>query len=412
MHAMRRPSDNPPARLHGAILPTVLSVSIVMLTILSGLVVLWERESQAFARAQRLRQARADIESAATLYRLHPDDGRLTEADGFLLCDTLPQSRVRLRREPWGLYELLRMATSDSLATGCRLMGAEPDAARTLCYAGGRATVTLAGRTELRGELRLPPNGLAYGRVGSDFFRGHRIPRTAQRRAGPRLPAADAAVGRRIDSLLAAGELLPPSGVPDSLAVPFRSGETLSLRIGDAALGGRTLRGRIVLHGDELRIDSTCRMEHIAIVARKITVAAGARIAVQLFARDTVLVEPRAVLEYPSGIVSGRYAELGERSRISGYVIVRDTAERQEPAVCYRQARTARLRGLLRVEGPAQVQGIVAGCALLRQAVFRSPQGYYKDLLYDCTIIENPVTAQPLGCGAGTGRRKEAAWVE
>lgn len=413
VRAMIRPSNGPCAPLRGAVLPTVLAVSVVMLMALLGLMALWEQEYLLFVRTQRLRQARADIESAATLYRLHPDDERLTAAQGYLLCDTLPQSRVFLRREPWGLYELLHIATADSLAAGCLLTGAEPDAGRTLCYAGGRAAVTLAGRTELRGMLYLPQNGLSYGRMGSDFFRGREVPRTAIHRAASRLPAAAAVVAARIDSLFAAGAHLPQTPIPDSLAVSFRTGGTVCLRIaGDAAIADCALQGRIVLYGDELRIDSTCRMKHLVVVARRITVASGARIAAQLFARDTVVVEPRAVLEYPSGIRSGGYAELGEHVRVNGYVVVCDTVLRSGPQPCYRQARTARLRGLLRAEGAAQVQGIVAGCAMLRRAVYSAPQGYYEDMLYDCTLIENPVTAQPLGLGAGTRRRKEVAWVE
>ena len=61
----------------------------------------------------------------------------------------------------------------------------------------------------------------------------------------------------------------------------------------------------------------------------------------------------------------------------------------------------------------AQVQGIVAGCAELRQAVYFSPQGYYKDMLYDLTLLENSATAQPLWHGGAEAvRRKEAVCVE
>ena len=165
-----------------------------------------------------------------------------------------------------------------------------------------------------------------------------------------------------------------------------------------------------MLYADCLRIDSTCRMEHLLVVARKITVGGGARIAAQLFARDTVVVEARAVLEYPSGIYAGQYAEVGDRAEVNGYAVVRDTVRRKKVSASYRQSRTARLRGLLWVDGVAQVQGIVAGRAVLRQAVYFSPQGYYKDMFYGVTLLENPVTAQPLWLASA--RRKEAACAD
>ncbi len=318
--------------LEGAVLPTVVAAALVMLTATLGLLALWEQETLLFTRTQRLRQARADVESAALLYRLHPDERALTAAGGYLLYDSLPQSRIFVRREPWGLYELLHITTADSLVASSRIVGAEPDPARTLFYADDRTAVTLAGDTRLHGTLRLPQNGLTYGRVGAEFYRGEEVPRTAIRGSARRLPAPSSAAAARIGAL---------------------------------------------------------------------------------FARDTVVVEPCAALEYPSGIYAGRYAELGDRATADGYVIVRDTVRHKKMAASYRQSRTARVRGLLHADGAAQVQGIVAGCAELRQAVYFSPQGYYKDMLYDLTLLENSATAQPLWHGGAEAvRRKEAVCVE
>ena len=381
--------------LAGAVLPTVVAAALEMLTATLGLLALWEQETLLFTRTQRLRQARADVESAALLHRLHPDERALTAAGGYLLYDSLPQSRIFVRREPWGLYELLHITTADSLVASSRIVGAEPDPARTLFYADDRTAVTLAGDTRLHGTLRLPQNGLTYGRVGAEFYRGEEVPRTA--------------IGART----AFAQQLPAAGdLSDSLGVSFRD-PTVALRLGTAEIGGCTLRGRIVLAADELRIDSACRLGNVLVCARKITVGSGARIAAQLFARDTVVVEPCAVLEYPSGIYAGRYAELDDRATADGYVIVRDTVRHKKMAASYRQSRTARVRGLLHADGAAQVQGIVAGCAELRQAVYFSPQGYYKDMLYDVTLLENSATAQPLWHGGAEAvRRKEAVCVE
>lgn len=395
--------------LRGNVLPTVVVVSVVMLTTLLGLVMLWEQESLLFARSRRLKQARADVESAYALWRLHPDNDALTASDGFRLCDSLPQSRVFVGAEPWGLYEAVRVRTADSLITTCRLYGAEPDASNTLFYADNRSAVTLAGQTLLQGALRLPQNGVVYGRVGSDFYRGPQLLRTAILRSESRLPEPDAEVLRRVAALFT------PLGrssdaLPDSLSCSFRCDSAAVFRLGNAEVGDCALRGRVVLYADCLRIDSTCHMEHLLVVARKITVGSGARIAAQLFACDTLVVEPRAVLEYPSGIYAQQYAEVGDRAEVNGYAVVCDTVCRKKITANYRQSRTARLRGLVWVNGVAQVQGIVAGRAFLRQSVYFSPQGYYKDMLYDVTLLKNPVTAQPLWLAAA--RRKEAACVD
>ena len=331
------------------------------------------------------------------------------DVGGVAVQDFAGRARVDIPgREP-----AAHITTADSLVASSRIVGAEPDPARTLFYADDRTAVTLAGDTRLHGTLRLPQNGLTYGRVGAEFYRGEEVPRTAIRSSAAMLPAPSAAVAARIGALFAFAQQLPAAGdLPDSLGISFRD-PTVALRLGTAEIGGCTLRGRIVLAANELRIDSACRLGNVLVCARKITVGSGARIAAQLFARDTVVVEPCAVLEYPSGIYAGRYAELGDRATADGYVIVRDTVRHKKMAASYRQSRTARVRGLLHADGAAQVQGIVAGCAELRQAVYFSPQGYYKDMLYDLTLLENSATAQPLWHGGAEAvRRKEAVCVE
>ena len=399
----------PGTYLPGSVLPTVVVVSVVILTAMLGLVALWEQETLLFARSQRLRQARADAESAYTLWRLHPDNDALTASDGFRLYDSLPRSRVFVTTEPWGLYEAVRIRTADSLITTCRLYGAEPDVSNTLFYADNRSAVTLAGQTLLQGTLCLPQNGLVYGRVGSDFYRGPQIPGAAIRRSDAGLPQPEPTVLRHIAALFAQPPQAPDM-LPDSLFCSFTGDFPAVFYLGNAEIGDCALRGRIVLYADELRIDSTCRLESPLVVARKITVGSGARIAAQLFARDTVVVEARAVLEYPSGVYAGQYAEIGDRAKVNGYAVVCDTVARKKITANYRQSRTARVRGLVWVDGVAQVQGIVAGRAVVRQSVYFSPQGYYKDMLYDVTLLENPVTAQPLWLLAA--RRKEAACVD
>ena len=278
----------PGTYLPGNVLPTVVVATVLMLAGIAGLLALWEHETLLFARSCRLRQARADAESAYALYRLYPACPELTGRDGYLLYDSLPLSRVFVEVRPWGLYETVTVTTSDSLLRVCRLCGAWPDAAKTLFYADGRSAVTLAGKTELHGTLGLPRNGLVYGRVGSDFFCGTEIPRAAIGRSGGGLPEPDADAVTRIAALFAARPRIPHGTLPDSLWHSFLRDSAAVFGLEDAEVGDCSLRGRIVLYADELRIDSACRMGHLLVCARKVTVGCGARIAAQLFALSLI----------------------------------------------------------------------------------------------------------------------------
>ena len=109
-------------------------------------------------------------------------------------------------------------------------------------------------------------------------------------------------------------------------------------------------------------------------------------------------------------IRDSRYIEIGPDSRIEGYAIVDGEGRPDVKRANYRQDRTAVLRGLLWTDGAAQVQGIVSGCMAANRLVYYSPEGYYEDMLYDLTLLENPATAYPLWAETAY-RRKAAGWV-
>lgn len=395
----------------GSALPTVIIVSVIILTLLSGLMFLWEQDTLHCVRMQRLRQAQANVESAYALYRYYSDQLLLSKK--ILLYDTLPQSQIYIDRKYWGLYEAVYVASADSLVTSCRLWGAEPNGENTLSLMENNSALTLAGNTVLQGRLHIPKKGLVYGRLGAKFYHGRKISDKAILDPIISFPTPTLETKIRIDKLWKGATIDYPTNIPDSLTVSFLSNQKINYRINDTVLRDKTIVGHIVMFADELRIDSTCRWNHPLMVARKITIGDGAHLTGQFFARDTIIVGRRAKLEYPSGLWSNRYIELNDYSVVNGFVIVHDTTVRHIPKPCFMQANTARLRGLLLVDGFAQVQGIIAGGAILKQLVYCSNEGFYKNMLYDCTLLENSVTSHPIGYnGVGTGRKKEIVCLE
>ena len=397
--------------IRGSVLPTAIVATMVIAVGMLGLLMLWDQEQMSVLHKTRLRQARADVESAWTLYRLHPDDTCLLDAAGFRLYDSLPRSSVYVEVVPWGVYELVKITSGDSLIRTCRIAGVEPEADKTLYCSDNNVALTVAGDSRLHGMLALPQNGLAYGRMGTEYYRGEPVPQNAVVRSEQSLPYPDEMAVKRVRQLLLREYAAEPI-ISDSIAIPFLSDTVLYLRSDENDLMSCCLSGPVVVFGEEIRIDSTCRLRNVVVCAKKVSVGAGASVSVQIIARDTVIVEPRAILQYPSGVYSQSYAELGDRAVVNGYVIVLATVEHVPQTANYRQARSSRVRGLVYVDGVAQLQGIVTGYACLKSAVYFSAQGYYKNMLYDVTLLENPVTAVPMWIVDGHSHRKEALCVE
>lgn len=379
--------------IRARVLPTVIALSLVVLVAMLGVIALWKQENGKVLRAIYRRTCLANLESVYTLYCNAPNTIDTISGNLLRLYDSVPYGDTHIEVKPWGLYDAVFLATPDSMFRQCRLTGTRPDDT-TLYYADNGSVLTVAGRCELQGKLRLPRNGLRYGRMRDNIYDGNAVPQNKIGRADDRMPAIRQSAIANVRQLLAPDDEEHTS-LPDSVRRSFIRDSTLRLRLGSATVSGCRLCGNIRLYADELHIDSTCRMENIVICARTVSVGDGTRIRAQIFARDTVLIGERCTLEYPSGIYAGSYAEVGGRSTVNGYAIVRAAPSEKQISPSYKQSVTARVRGLLWVEGRVQVQGIVGGKAVLERAYLYTPHGYYKDMVCNVSILENRITALP-----------------
>lgn len=124
------------------------------------------RRLRVLCAAGYLSRQRTYLESAFVLYAA---DSTLAERNGtdgnIQLFDNLPDSRVRITAWPWGLYEAVRVESADPRTVAVRLFGTENPFPQecNFWYATEAPSLTLAGRTVLHGQLRLPRHGVQYG---------------------------------------------------------------------------------------------------------------------------------------------------------------------------------------------------------------------------------------------------------
>ena len=406
--------------IRASVLPTVLLFATWIMLGVLGIIALWEQDRNLFARLNYHRQQRAHLESALRLYEQTENLPSLLDDDASLtLYDSLPSSRVYYDVRPWGLYEAITVENHDRRLHLSRLMGSSraSEVEATFWYVDNRSILTFAGESTLQGQICSPPAGIAYGTVRSVFFSGERIP--AERIASSRdeLPALHPEARSRMEQLGSLrNEESEPISAFDSVTVSFCETEPTVLRADDLPLRHCMLSGQIVLCGESLAIDSTCRLQDVLLVARSVRIGHGFRGRLQIVASDSVVVEERTRLEYPSGIVvlpgnRQRHVALRPGAEVSGYVIVDGDGSTDRDEVNYRQDRTAVVRGLLWVDGMAEWHGIVSGSVFLRRAIYRSPGSSYDDLIYDATLLENPQCGYPFWAGSSWAR-KEVGWLQ
>lgn len=402
---MRRPDK---ITVGGNVLPSVIVVTLLLTLGVLTMLALWDMDSNLFVRNNRIKAWQADIRSALNLYRVHPEIYTNNGESVFALFEGEPLSEVRLEVKPWGLYEIVSVTSIHGNVHGTAMMGAADGYIAGLYYANTGSALTLTGNTNLHGAVHVPRNGVIYGQIQSVFFSGEKISPEKIRVSEKSIPQPQAGRVEEVTRLLA---LLDADGrtplETDSLSVEFYGEEPAVFDVLGDGMELYALSGNIILAADKVKIDASCDLRDIIIIANNITVGNGFKGSAQLFARDTLIVGENVRLEYPSGIYSGNYAEIKDRSVVSGYAIVCGKDKQDIRKANYRQSRLARVRGLLYVDGNAVFQGIVSGAAYLSQSVYYSAEGYYKDMVYDATVLENTEMAMPLWIPADDAARDE-----
>lgn len=396
--------------LEASALPVVLVVSVLILMGIFALMEYWRIGRSECARYHFERQQQVHIESA---YVLYSNDSFLAQKmetkEGYKLYGE-ETSRIYMQTEDWGLYEVVRISDSRGKNETVRLLGNGRAAfcPAVLWVCDLSPVLSLAGESVIKGESYVPSGKVAYTSWESVFFQGEKIAETELKESGRDLPEARAAAWQCVEkwtSFSQPEEAVETAGETEN---SFRQ-PALELRAGKK-LAGVKLKGHIVVKSEEfLEIDSCCELTDVIVVAPSVHIRAGFQGNLQVFATDTVIVGERVRLSYPSGIfLDARKGEgrvhVGETARISGYVIALGNDKKlARPLYC--QQRSASIRGMLYVNGIAQLEGKVEGCAWLRHCYYFTPSGYYPDLLLHVLLSENRRIAYPFWLPAPYGKK-------
>lgn len=369
-----------------------IGVSLVMLLRNSELMMVWDH--------QRHAQQKANLISAITRYcqdsTLNTDLRRDTTLRLFPEEDS---SWVTIQSCRWGLYEMLEITAGQQRASCLLGKTAESYYKAGLYIPDGQHILSIAGNTCLEGKLYLGKNGISYARIKSEFFNGTSVVPSQIYLSEKEFPVLEPETKTHVRDLFAYPvKALPLSGISgeESFSVPV-----VYRHIG-AEIEEMNLSGRFVLYADDtLYIRGNNRLQGIIVVARKVRISQGFKGRLQIFARDSIVMENSVHLLSGSGLwvngeLPGRSIRLGEECMVEGYVVVMGNSLKQEhPVPHYFQPISSVVKGLVYVDGTAHIKGSIRGCLYARKLCYFASEGYYPDLLYEVTLCRNGEVVYP-----------------
>ena len=379
-----------------SVLATVLVVSTLLLLGVLMVIELWNFDLVRYNLYHQGEQARANVESGFLLYSRDSTLSYRWEGDSsVLLFGQREDSRVRYSRQRWGMYEVVGVQSGRHCSV--RLLGKKAE-------------------TFAEGDVYLPRNGISYTQLRSEFFKGRALDKKQIKTSEERLPPLDEESRDVVNGLLDyAGERewLENGSV---LQRGFRE-PVVRVEVGEY-LSGVRVSGPVILYASSmLFVEENNRLENVIIVGDRVEFADGFSGCVQVFARDTILLGNQVCLKAGSGLYVRQEEEkgfirLGEECEVNGYVIAgAKVSEGEQKQLLYYQPESSRVRGLLYVDGIAEVHGFVTGSLYARECYYFAPEGYYSGILYNAVLPGNPGGVYPLWM-RGPYERREVKWLD
>ena len=339
-----------------ASLPTTLVVSTLMLLSVMGIFLMWDRSNSEISSSHYKMQQIMNLESAVTLYCQDSTlVGRLSKDSTIQLYDDKKSSVVKIRVTPFGLYEKIKVSSDEGrfqkvAVVGSANIGYENP---TFYMSDNYSPLSITGNSNLFGDVYIPKYGVSYNQMQYEVFSGERV---------------------KPENLKIAKNELPATIIRE----PFSFEEELIV------------------------ISKYMVLEDTIIVAKTIVVESGFVGTVQLMACDTVIIDSLVTLKYPSGIYltkdnPDRFVEIRKDSEISGYVVIERCESRsQRSKANFKNDIKSDVKGLVYINGVAQIQGVVTGKVFCDEFSLFTKDGSYQNTIYNLTVLENSEITYPI----------------
>lgn len=400
------------------ILPTVLVLGTVMLLGVLICIDLYDMKWRLSAGNYAELQRNAWIESALLLYQMDSTLWDKPDKDNsMILFEDSKQSTVNITRQSWGLYELVFAKTYDKKLQRICMMGYNVDTLSTpaLYMCDNNQALTLTGNSNLKGLACLPEAGILYSQIESAFYKGQYLDNSYIRRSSSGMPACgtSAVVCKLLDKDISQLQVQALNKV--TLKVPFTE-NTLFIKTND--IYDSSIKGNVVIYSDNcIDLYRNTYIEDVLLFAPKVKIHNGFRGALQIVSTDSVIIDNDVTLNYPSGVFmpeggSESYIEIGAKSQLNGYVIFCQKAEPDEEKLSphYFQNDSTHIRGLVWVDGISQIHGGISGSLYSSNLNYYTPQGFYRNTLYNTKIYGTDVMAYPLWLKSNN-KKKIIKWV-
>lgn len=391
--------------LNAGALQLVLLISAYILLIISGFILLYTNFGQMLKQVDFLKKQSSYIESALVIYE-NSEDYIIDFNNEYpiLLFDELEQSKVFHKAEPWGLYINLKLQNFNKKITYNYLMGVQPEYIKKAALnINNPNPLFISGNTSIDGNIVLSHRGLKHEQIEGIPFSGNRITDNSVVIEKKYLASIDS-IYKKIESDKTLSNLSLESiqtSLLQGISQPFDSDCALEITSNELYLQNASIKNKVIIHSDKIIIDSSSTLENIIVYANYAHIESGFQGSLQLFVKDSIIIENNVSLQKPSGIILksdsvNPYLYFGVGSSLSGYMILINENRQELSSLACTIEDNSCVNGFLYINGTSVIKGKIKGNAFLENPIHKTENGVYRNTLFNSVFIQDNDCVYPI----------------
>lgn len=338
-----------------------------------------------------------------------------------------PTDSASIFSKPWGAFVLI---TATSTRTGrpkskTSLAGYSTAGAPVLYLCDYNKPISISGNTKITGNAFLPKKGLKRAFVENKKYLGNKLLYGEQLLAESALPGLYAEFLTSIAESLQ-GNMSPSDSTTDVLPQSHSqkwNNSSLYIIGENFFIDSNFLSGHITVFADQsITISASAHLEHIRLIAPRITIQEGFSGSLHTIATEQIELENNVTLSYPSSLVVYNPSEstpkmsIGENCNIGGSLCLISKPKHRGTAVNFSLGSAANIYGQAYIQGISEIKGSITGSLLTNRLVLHTKAGIYENLLLDNTLhhdtIKGGLSGLPISFPSSPTTKSIAQWFQ
>ncbi|MFN3402666.1 MAG: hypothetical protein ACK40G_01135 [Cytophagaceae bacterium] len=320
----------------------------------------------------------------------------------------LEEDSVLIKKAKWGIFDIgiVKAFSGRSEYIKAGMYGYKPDGESNAAVylADMNRPLSVSGNTRLKGVCYLPEAGIRREFIEGKSFTGNKLVDGEIKKSKSHLPALEKNICENVLKFLA--NTPPASSVylkdigQDSIIKSYLD-TTLFLNLGNnIRLTDKFYSGNILLWSDTLvEIDANSRLKDVLLFAPAVVFKKGFRGSVQVFAKDSILLEEDVELTYPSALgifkkdfkVQQPFVRIKSGAKVSGLIFTKvEVQDLRQTFVDLKK--NSLVKGQIYADGYADIKGRVEGSVMCNKFILYSSytyENYLLDAEIDVTLLSD-----------------------